>query len=155
MIQEVKDRHERGQYPFGPELYLSNLPSSIGESQLLQLVQDRIGVRKIRRCKIVYDSHGHSRCYGFLTFYDLEGCISAIKALQNKQVRGKILRLMPSRYPPRAKVENANHAGVWNTRGEDSLTRVSDQSLPQPLKNSTDFAIHIDQEDASTTSTKR
>lgn len=155
VIQELKDRHERGLYPYGPELYLSNLPSSIEEFQLLRLVQDRIGFRKVRRCKIVYDSHGHSRCYGFLTFYDLEGCISAIRALQNKQVKGKILRLVPSKNPPRARTENTNQIVVRNIRGENSPTHADNQSPPRPLKNSTGSWMHMDQEDASITIMKR
>lgn len=135
MIREVKERFKRGLYLSGPELYLSNLPSSIDDKQLLKLVEDKIGVGKVRRCKVIHDSHGHSRCYGFLTFYDLSDCISGIRALLNKEIGGKILRILPSRYPPHKRGSSSDHTVARSQVGEDS-TRTKTQSSPRYLNGS-------------------
>ncbi|KAH0795909.1 RNA recognition motif-containing protein [Histomonas meleagridis] len=84
-------------------IHVRNLPVTAFESDLYEAFKHFKSLSKI---KVIHDSSGRSRQYGFISFLDVNDYIEAMKTMNNTIIQSRRIRLLPSKWKDKS-IENA------------------------------------------------
>ncbi|KAM0860258.1 hypothetical protein ACQ4PT_046653 [Festuca glaucescens] len=108
-----RERNEKFKQFEGLNLYLKNLDDSIGDVHLRNLFEN---FGEIGSCKVMVDSHGRSKGYGFVSFKTVESVQKAINEMNGKMFGRKPLYIcVAQRKEERRAILKAHFARPQNT----------------------------------------